>query len=141
MEEFSTKSTKCLENIYKESVMYKLIAAISILIRQFCIPNPFEALGDGVVVNIGETPILLPPGVLNWIAEPFMHAVTFAVVGLYYDRGSAPALGSFLYLLFYCIHTFLLWLMSLAEFATWVVLLIVVLYIVCHMGLTKLRSN
>lgn len=120
--------------------MYKLIAAISILIRQFCISNPFEALGDGLGVNIGETSMLLPPGVLNWIAEPFMHAVAFAVVGLYYDRGSNHALGSFLYLLFYCMHTFLLWLMSLAGFATWAVLLIVVLYIVCHMGLKNLRS-
>jgi len=120
--------------------MYKLIAAISILIRQFCIPNPFDALGDGLIVNIGETSILLPPGVLNWVAEPIMHMVTFAIVGLYYDRGSAPALGSFLYLLFYCIHTFLLWLMSLAGFSTWAVVVIVVLYIACHMGLTKLRS-
>lgn len=120
--------------------MYKLIAAISILIRQFCIPNPFDALGDGLIVNIGETSILLPPGVLNWVAEPFMHMVTFAIVGLYCDRGSDPALGSFLYLLFYCVHTFLLWLMSLAGFSTWAVVVIVVLYIACHMGLTKLRS-
>lgn len=120
--------------------MYKLIAAISILIRQFCIPNPFDALGDGLIVNIGETSILLPPGVLNWVAEPIMHMVTFAIVGLYYDRGSAPALGSFLYLLFYCVHTFLLWLMSLAGFSTWAVVVIVVLYIACHMSLTKLRS-
>ena len=120
--------------------MYKLIAAISILIRQFYLPNPFEALGDGLIVNIGETSILLPPGVLNWVAEPIMHMVTFAIVGLYYDRGSAPALGSFLYLLFYCVHTFLLWLMSLAGFSTWAVVVIVVLYIACHMSLTKLRS-
>ena len=120
--------------------MYKLIAAISILIRQFCIPNPFDALGEGLVVNIRETSLLLPPEVLNWVEEPFMHMVTFVIVGLYYDRGSAPALGSFLYLLFYCVHTFLLWLMSLAGFSTWAVVVIVALYIACHVGLTKLRS-
>ena len=120
--------------------MYKLIAAISILIRQFCIPNPFDALGEGLVVNIREASLLLPPEVLNWVAEPFMHMVTFVIVGLYYDRGSAPALGSFLYLLFYCVHTFLLWLMSLAGFSTWAVVVIVALYIACHVGLTKLRS-
>ena len=120
--------------------MYKLIAAISILIRQFCLPNPFEALGDGLTVNIGEALILLTPRVLNLLAEPFMHAVAFAIVGLYYHRGSDPAVGSFLYLLFYCIHTFLLRLMSLSGFATWAVLLIIVLYIVCHMGLKNLRS-
>lgn len=121
--------------------MYKLIVAISILIRQFYLPNPFEALGDGLIVNIGETPMALPPEILNWIAEPFMHAVAFAVVGLYYDRGSAPTLGSFLYLLFYCIHTFLLWLMSLAGFATWVVVLIVGTYMGCHLGLKMLRDR
>lgn len=121
--------------------MYKLIAATSILIRQFCVPNPFEALGNGLVVNIGEMPILLPPVVLNLIAEPFMHEATFAVVGLYYDRGSAPALGSFLYLLFYCIHTFLIWLMSLTGFATWAVLLIATIYVGCHVGLNRLKNR
>ena len=120
--------------------MYKLIAIISTLVRQFYIPNPFDALGDGLVVNIGETQILLPSGVLNWVAEPFVHVVTFSVVGLYYDRGSVPVLGSFLYLLFYCVHTFLLWLMSLVGFSTWAVVVIVALYIACHVGLTKLRS-
>ena len=120
--------------------MYKLMAAISILIRQFYIPNLFEALGDGLVVNMGKTSMSLPPEALNWVAEPFMHGITFVIVGLYYDRGSSPALGSFLYLIFYCIHTFLLWLMSLAGFSTWAVVVIVVLYIACHMSLTKLRS-
>lgn len=121
--------------------MYKLIAAISILIRQFCIPNPFDALGEGLVVNIRETSLLLPPEVLNWVAEPFMHMVTFVIVGLHYDRGSAPALGSFLYLLFYCVHTFLLWLMSLAGFATWAVVIIVVLYVGCHAALKTLGNR
>lgn len=121
--------------------MYKLMSTISILIRQFCITNPFEALGEGVVVNIAGTPMLFPPWVLNWAAEPFMHVVTFAVVGLYYVRGSAPALGSFLYLVFYCVHTFLLWLMSLAGFATWAVVLILVLYMGCNILFLKSKKH
>lgn len=121
--------------------MYKLMAAISIWIRQFYIPNPFESLGDGLVVNMGKTSMLLPPEALNWVAEPFMHGITFVIVGLYYDRRSAPALGSFLYLIVYCIHTFLLWLMSLAGFATWAVILIVVLYIGCHIGVKWLHNS
>lgn len=120
--------------------MYKLMAAISILIRQFCIPNPFETLGDGLVVYLGEAPVLLSPVLLNLLAELFLPTVTYAVAGLYYDRGSAPALGSFLYLLFYCVYTFLLWLMSLAGFATWVVALIPVLYLGCHFGVKVLRN-
>ena len=120
--------------------MYRLMAVISTLIRQFCIPNPFEALGYGLIVKVGETSILITPEMLNWVAEPFMHVVTYTIVGLYYDRGSAPAFGSFLYLSFYCLHTFLLWLMSVAGFAKWVVVLIVVLYILCHVGLAKSGS-
>lgn len=121
--------------------MYKLMVVIGPLIRLFCIPNPFEALDDGLVVNIGEAPVLMPPEILNWVAEPFMHMVTFGVVGLYYDRGSAPALGSVLYLLFYYVHTFMLWLMSLTGFATWAVVLIMGLYVGCHVILTRLKNR
>lgn len=121
--------------------MYKLMAVISILIRQFCIPNPFEALGDGLIVNVGKTPILIQPWILNGVAETFMYMVTFGVVGLYYESGEEPVVGSFLYLLFYCIHTFLLWLMSLAGFATWAVALLLVLYVGCHIVLKMLRKR
>lgn len=120
--------------------MYKLMVTISIVIRQFYISNPFDVLGDGLVVNIGETPILLSPIVLNWLAELFLPMVTFAVVGLYYDKGSAPAFGSFLYLLFYCVHIFMLWLMSLVGFTTWAVILIAVIYVGCHVRLKVLRN-
>ena len=115
------------------------MVVISILIRQFYIPNPFEALGDGLVVNVGNTMSVLSPEVLNWMATLFLPAVTYAVVGLYYDRGSNPALGSFLYLLFYCVHTLLLWLVSLAGFAIWAVALTLVLYVGCLVMLKTIR--
>mgnify|MGYP006932497471 CR=1 FL=1 len=123
--------------------MYKFIAFISVILRQFVIPNPFEALGEGLTVTIDKTPMLLSPVLLNWIAEPCLHAITFAVVGLYYHRGENPAAGSGLYLLFYCIHTFIIWLMSLAGFATWAVVLILVGYVVCHVlaGVLRNRMN
>jgi len=112
--------------------MYKFMAAISILIRQLYVPNPFESLGDGLIDITGEIQIMLFPEILNLVAEPFIYVVTFAVVGLYYGRGTAPAFGSLLYLVFYCIHIFLLWLMSLAGFAIWAVVSIIVLYVICH---------
>ena len=118
--------------------MYKLIATISTLIRQFCLSNPFEALGEGLMVNVGDGKILISPELLNWIAEPFMHTVTYAIVGVFYDRGDDPAIGSFLYLLFYCIHTFLIWLMSLTGFAAWAVIIIVILYIGVHFVLREI---
>ena len=122
--------------------MYRLMALISLIIRQYYIPNPFEALGEGVFVNIEGASILLSPDRLNRIAELFMHGLTFTIVGLYYESGfNHPVLGSFLYLLLYCVHTFLLWIMSLAGFSTWAVILIVILYVGCHVGLINLRNN
>lgn len=120
--------------------MYKIIAIISTIVRQLCISNPFEALGDGLIITIGGAPLLLTPDVLNWIAEPFVHGITFFVVGLYYDKGGVPTLGSFLYLLFYCIHIFLLWIMSVVKFNTWIVITIFLIYVGGHIGLKPLKN-
>ena len=94
-------------------------------------------------MNIGEVPIMIQPEPLNWIAEPFAYCVTFGVVGMYYDKGSAPTMGSFLYLLFYCIHTSLLWLMSLYRFAIWAVVIILVIYVGLHSIVSRfcIRKN
>lgn len=121
--------------------MYKLVATISVLLRQYYIPNPFEALGDGLMITLDGSPILLSPEILNWIAEPVMFSVTFGVVGLYYERGSAPVIGSLLYLLFYCVHTFILWILSTVRFAEWAIILVGILYIGCHVGLKSIRGN
>jgi len=83
----------------------------------------------------------ISPEVLNWVAEPIVHVVTFAIVGLYYERGSVPVLGSFLYLLFYCLHTFLLWLMSVAEFSIWAVAFLITLYVGMHFVLLKILKR
>ena len=67
--------------------MYKLMKLISVLIRQFCVPNPFEVIGEGRIITISNAPVLLSPILLNWLVEPIVHAITFIVVGMYYDRG------------------------------------------------------
>lgn len=120
--------------------MYKLIALGSLVLRQFCISNPFEALEEGLPISIRGSAVLLTPDVLNLITEPFMHAITFGVVGLYYQTGSSPVVGSLLYLLFYCVHTFMLWLMSLTGFAIWAIIAVIVVYIGCHIALSTLFS-
>lgn len=96
------------------------------LIRQFCVPNPFEPRADALFLNI--------------IAEPIMHFITFSIVGLFYKRGSAPALGSFLYLFFYFIHTGLLILMGYFQWTKVAIIMIVVLY-VCTLGIIKHLIN
>ena len=121
-------------------MVYKIIAAISVLIRQFVLPNPFEPLGEKFNVTLFNITLPLTPDIANWIAEPVLHLLAFGITGLYYVRGhNDPAAGSFLYLLFYVIHTLILMLMSAAGFAWWAVVLLIVLYIAGHIGVNILR--
>ena len=93
--------------------MYKLIFIVSIVIRQFCLPNPFECFGDKALVY-------------NWIAGFVLAPVTYGLVGLIYEKDSMLALGSLLYLLFYAGLTGVLYLLGLASFAWWAILITVV---------------
>ena len=120
--------------------LYSFFATLFWIIRQFAIPNPFEALGEGLVVTIGEAPILLSPELLNWIADPVIAAFTFGVVGLYYISRSDPAFGSILYMVFYALHIGLLYLI-LSFFPTiWLMILISVIYIGIHIAVIVLKS-
>ena len=92
--------------------MYQIMMVFSILVRQFVLPNPFECFGNYAVI-------------VNWIAEPLVHAVAFGLVGLVYERGSFPVLGSFLYLVAYAAITGVLLLMGIFSFAWWWILIVV----------------
>lgn len=100
----------------EEDNLYNIIAVLSVLIRQFLIPNPFDMMENGLIIN--------------WIMEPIMYVFTFAIVGLFYERGSEPTVGSFLYLFFYCIHTGLLFIMSWFGFAKMPIIIICIIYAV-----------
>ena len=120
-------------------MVYKIIAAISVLIRQFVLPNPFEPLGEKFNVTLFNITLPLTPDIANWIAEPVLHLLAFGITGLYYARGyNDPTVGSFLYLLFYVIHTLILMLMSAAGFAWWAVVLLLIIYIAGHIGINSL---
>lgn len=73
-------------------ILYTFAALLSAYIRLFYLPNPFESMPYSM-------------GILsNYIIEPVLHRITYEVVGIFYKKGSFPALGSILYLLFYSIH-------------------------------------
>lgn len=95
-------------------------------------PNPFDTLGEGLVITIESTPIVLSPELLNWLADPIIAGFTFAIVGLYYIRSSNPSLGSILYMVFYAIHLGLLYLISSAYPTMWLMVLIGIAYIGLH---------
>lgn len=89
--------------------MYRLIWTISILVRQFCLPNPFECFGEKAILY-------------NWIAGIILPLVTYFLVGTIYDKDSLPALGSMLYLIIYIVLAGLLWLLGQVSFAWWAIL-------------------
>ena len=122
--------------------MYKFIASLSVLIRTFCLPNPFEPLGENFDINLFGTSISMTPFLLNLIVgATILTAISYCTTGLYYSKGSNPAKGSFLYLFFYCVYTSLLHLMSLAEFDTYAVIFIITIYLLSHIGFNVLKNK
>lgn len=122
--------------------MYKLIAAISMLLRQFIISNPFEKLPEPIVISWYRMSVAIPPVVLNWIAEPLLHTFTFAVAGFYYRRGvDHPAKGSLLYLFFYYIHVVLLQVLAGFSFTNITIAIVVIGYLASHVGFLYLNHR
>ena len=121
--------------------MYEIMAGISVFIREFCLANPFEILGEGLIVNMGGSAILLHPTTLNWIANLFIPGLTYCIVGIYYEERSNPVLGSFLYLIFFVVHNSLLELMCRFGFTKWAIVIIGGLYIVCHIAVNRIREH
>ena len=95
---------------------YGIMATVSLIIRQFFLPNPFAYLGvQGIIVN--------------WIVGFIIHPIAFGIVGLRYIKGSDPAWGSFLYLVVYSAITGILYVMGLFAFAWWWVLCVIIMCI------------
>lgn len=109
-------------------MLYTIIAIVSFAVRNLVLPNPFECFGDNAIL-------------INLIAEPIIHAVSFGLVGLVYTKGSAPALGSFLYLLTYCAITGILLLMSIFSFARWWIITLIFIAILLVVGIRLLGEK
>ncbi len=121
--------------------MYSVIRIISTLLRAFILPNPFEQLPEPFSITVMTTQIAIPAEILNWLAEAPLHLITFSIVGLYYEKGSNPAVGSFLYLLFYCVHTAMLYIMAGFQFAPIAVVMTISVYIAAQIGVASIMSK
>ena len=121
--------------------IYAFLSTLFWIIRQFAIPNPFEALGDGLTIMIGETPFLLTPEILNWIADPIVFVITYGVVGLYYTKGSLPAIGSVLYMFFYALHIGLIYLLLHIYPMIWLIIVIGIIYVALHITILILLNG
>ena len=91
--------------------MYKIISLLSLLIRQFCLPNPFKCFGDSALL-------------INWIAGIVMASITYLIVGLVYDKGSEPAVGR-----------------SIFSFAWWWILILVATFIGAIIGIRSIGEK
>ena len=105
--------------------LYGVVAAVSVIVRQFYLPNPFECFGNWALI-------------INLVVEPIIHIVARLLVGTVYRSGSCPALGSFLYLVAYAAITGILALMGIFSFAWWWVLIIVTVMIGIGLLLAKI---
>ncbi len=115
--------------------MYSLVKLISMLIRQFFLPNPFLILPDFTLTILNVNSVIPSSGfapILNVLASIILVPVSYYVAGIYYEPRSAPAWGSFLFLLFYSVHTGLLHLMLLFGFTIWSIVFILLTYICIH---------
>lgn len=122
--------------------MYKFISVISSVIRTFYLPNPFKPLNGRYTLMLLNAEIPITADIINLIAEPLLYFIAFNVAGLYYSKGiDNPAKGSFLYLLFYCVHAGLIYVLSLLSFAEWAIILVLILYIAAHIGFNVLKNK
>lgn len=84
--------------------MYTLINLISVLIRQFLLPNPYiSIIGNEVYANLFN---IIIGGVI-------IHFCAYNLTGFGYIKGiNQPASGSLGYLISYCYITFLITILS-----------------------------
>lgn len=100
---------------------------ISAFIRVFIIPNPFESLGVWA-------------DAVNYLTEGLLHTFTYNIVGLFYKRNSAPALGSLLYLIVYWVHVMILSLLGAFSWRWWAIAIAIALYIAILWFLLQIKD-
>ena len=93
--------------------MYKIIYLVGFLIRQFAFPNPFTPFGNDAEL-------------INLIVGGAFVPLSYFMVGLIYERGSAPAWGSILFTIVYAINTGVTYLVCLVYPTVWLMVLIAV---------------
>ena len=121
--------------------MYRSLATLFWFLRQFCLPNPFDVLGNDILIDYIGIQIFIPPDILNGIAGAILYPFTYAMVGLCYERKSCPAFGSCLYMLFYCVHTGFIYIILYFYPTKWVMILVSILCILFSYLLTLLVNK
>lgn len=123
------------------SCIYKVFAFISFLVRSYVMPNPFESLLGKMIEldGVEQFFVYLP---LNALLEYVLYKITYAIVGLYYNRSEKTSLkGSILYLFFYWIHVGLISVIVKFNFSALSISLVVVFYVFLHILISVITSK
>jgi len=120
----------------RKTVLYKIISIVSIIIRQFYLPNPFEPLGVIVLTPY----FVLTPFMLNLLAGIVLGPITYEIVGICYN-GEFPAWGSGLYLFFYCVHTGVVYLIVRLYLLTGILWLSILLILLAYFSVLVLFNR
>lgn len=94
--------------------MYKLVSTISAFIRLFIFPNPFTRIFELYLANtMFSTSAIIFADIFNLVVGgTILCMICFPLVGIIYDRGDAPAMGSILYGVFVLVNS---WSLSWAS--------------------------
>lgn len=100
--------------------MYKLISALSMILRTFMFSNPFTRYFELALANsIFSTTSTVFAEYFNFtVGGGVLCLICYPLVGIVYDRGEAPAIGSILYLVTVLVNSqILVWISnSMIEF-------------------------
>lgn len=79
--------------------MYQIISGLNSLIREEIMPNPFEFISDNELTVALFTYL---------IGGTILHIISFAMCGVFYNRGDAPILGSIGYMMAFSFNVWVL---------------------------------
>lgn len=79
--------------------MYGIVSFISLIVRQFLLPNPY--INCFLDKNVADIFNLIAGGTI-------LHFLSYGITKIYYSKGEEPTLGSISYLFWYIINTIII---------------------------------
>ena len=109
-------------------MLYVITSIVGSIIRTFLLPNPFGSFGDKAEA-------------FNLIAGLIIPAIAFVSVGVFYTKGSAPAIGSICFTIVYDLIVGIIHLMGVFNFGLWTIILFTVLYILIILFIRVIKEK
>jgi len=102
--------------------MYKIISGLNSFIGEEIIPNPFEFISDNAIIVS-----LFSFCIGSWL----LHKISFAMCGIFYNKGEAPVLGSFGYLVAYSLNVLAIIIISKMFNSFFIIGIVYIMVVIC----------